>query len=181
MFRSPPQPIWDLTIYLSSGPSVLSGPMSLMTHRPVSGSDTICNGPSPPLADIVLFGLSLSGLRLLGRGFHTLINNALFSSPTDVESHNLPLFGAQRPRWHSFPSPINLGPPIHALSGPASLMAHRPVSGFDTICNGPSPSLADIVLFGLSLSGLRLLGRGFHTLIKNASFSSPTDVIGLPI
>ena len=176
MFRSPPQPMWDLTIYPSSGPSVLSGPTSLMTRRPVSGSDTICNGPSPPLADIVLFGLFLSSLRLLWRGFHTLIKNASFSSPTDVGSHNLPLFDAQRPRWHSFPSPINVGPPIHALSNPASLMAHRSVSGSDTICNNPSPPLGDIVLFGLSLSGLHLLGRGFYTLIKNVSFSSPTNV-----
>ena len=32
-----------------------------LAHRPVSGSDTICNGPDPPLANIVLFGLSLSG------------------------------------------------------------------------------------------------------------------------
>ena len=32
-----------------------------LTHRPVSGSDTICNDSDPPLVDIVLFGLSLSG------------------------------------------------------------------------------------------------------------------------
>ena len=33
-------------------------------HRLVSGSDTICNGSDPPRADIVLFGLSLSGFPL---------------------------------------------------------------------------------------------------------------------
>ena len=72
-----------------------SGPTSLLTHRllstlfrglasslaqcSVSGSDTVCNGPSPPLADIVLFGLSLSC-------FHTLIKNVSFSSPIKVGS-----------------------------------------------------------------------------------------------
>ena len=30
------------------------------TNRPVSSSNTICNGSNPPLANIVLFGLSLS-------------------------------------------------------------------------------------------------------------------------
>ena len=69
-------------------------------------------------------------------------------------------FGAQRPRCHSFLPPIDVGPPqIHPLWGPASLLAHRlvstsfrgtarrlaycPVSGSDTICNGPDPPLAD--------------------------------------
>ena len=53
-----------------------------------------CNSPNPPLADIVFFGLSLLGFpskffktRLLRRGFHPLIKNALFSSPTNVGSH----------------------------------------------------------------------------------------------
>ena len=32
-----------------------------LTHRLVSHSNTICNDPSPPLADIVLFLLSLTG------------------------------------------------------------------------------------------------------------------------
>ena len=89
MFRSPPQLMWDLTIYLPSVLWVLValvpfpnpppfgaqhpcwhiascqppvwGLASLLAHRPVSGSDTICNGPNSPLADIVLFGSSLSG------------------------------------------------------------------------------------------------------------------------
>ena len=30
--------------------------MSSRAHRPVSGSGTICNSQSPPLADIVYFG-----------------------------------------------------------------------------------------------------------------------------
>ena len=85
-----------------------------------------------------------------------------FLSPIDVESHNPPpSFGTQRPRWHSFLSPIDVeshnSPP---LRGPASSLAHRLVSGSNIICNSPSP----------------LLVRGFHTLIKNISFSSPTDM-----
>ena len=39
----------------------LRGTARRLAHRPMSGSDTICNGPDPPLADNVLFGLSLSG------------------------------------------------------------------------------------------------------------------------
>ena len=57
-----------------------------------------CNSPNPPLAEIVLFGFSLPGFpfraspqsfktHLLGRGFHTLIKNASFSSPTDMRFH----------------------------------------------------------------------------------------------
>ena len=72
--------------------------------------EIVCNSPSLPLAYIVLFGLSLTviKMRLLGRSFHTLIKNVSFSSLTNVGSHNHPLRG-QRPRWHSFLSP-DLGP-----------------------------------------------------------------------
>ena len=135
--------------------------------------------------DIVLFGLFLEvfKMRLLERGFHTPIKDISFSSPNDVGSHNPPQFGAQRPHWHSFLSPIDVGPlpnpppsrpsvlagtlpHVHPLRGSASSLAYCPVSGSDTICN--NPPLADIVLFGLPLKVFktRLLGRGFHTLIK---------------
>ena len=104
-------------------------------------------------------------------------------------------FGAQCPRWHSYLSLVDVG--FHnpsSLRGPTSLLAHClmstplqgstsslvhcPVSGSDTICNGPSPPVADIILFGLSLKvfKMRILGSGFHTLIKNVSFHSPTHV-----
>ena len=100
----------------------------------------MCNDPDPPLADIILFGLSLSGFKtcVLGEGFVLLPNQCGTSQST-------------------------------SLQGPASLLAHRLVStplrvtarrpthrlvtGSDTICNDPNPPLADIVLFGLSLSG----------------------------
>ena len=39
------------------------------------------------------------------------------------------------------------------FGGSASSLAHRPVSDSNTVCNSPSPLLADIVLFGLSLLG----------------------------
>ena len=70
----------------------------------------LCNSPSPQLTDIVLFELSLKVFktRLLGRDFYTLIKNVLFSSPTDVGSHNPSPFKAQRPCWHSFLSPIDV-------------------------------------------------------------------------
>ena len=80
--------------------------------------------PDPPLADIVLLGLPLKALktRLLGGGFHTFINGVLFSSPTNVGHHNPPPFGAQRPRWHLFLSPIDVG----LLPNPPPFRAQHP-------------------------------------------------------
>ena len=95
------QSIWDPLFHPPSGPSVLAGtpshvhPLwdstSSLAHRSMSDFDTICNDPSPPLADLVLFGLPLKVFKtcLLGRGFHTLIKNVSFSSPTDVRSHRI--------------------------------------------------------------------------------------------
>ena len=80
--------MWDLTIH-PLGPLV-----SFLAHCSVSSSDTNCNSPRPPLADIALFRLlselplKVFKMCLLGRGFYTLIKNDLFSSLTDVESHN---------------------------------------------------------------------------------------------
>ena len=162
-----PQPMWDFTIHLPSGPNVLVGTRSLLqsmwdptkftllrgqhpwhiaschllwgsasslAHRLVFDSDSICNGPSPPLADIVLFGLFPFGFPLkviktclLGRDFHTLIKGVSFSSLINVGSHNPPPFGAQRSRWHSFPSPIDVGPPpSRCPSGPSILGGASP-------------------------------------------------------
>ena len=96
---------------------------------------TSCNGSSLPLADIFLFWLSLSGfpqgfkMRLLVKGFYTLITDVSFSFPTNVAYHHPHPFRAQRPRWHSFLSPIDVGPPPNLpLLFPASLLAHRLVS-----------------------------------------------------
>ena len=122
---------------------------SSLAHYLVSGfdSDIICNSPSSSLADIVLFGLSLSSFpsrflkmhRRLERGFHTLTKNASFSSPTDVESHNPPPFRTHHPR--------DVRPPIHLLHDSASSLTHHPNS--DIICNSPSSLLIKIVFFEL--------------------------------
>ena len=53
----------------------------------------VCNASGPPLAEIVLFGFSLTGFSStlkthpLGKGFHTLIKGVSFSSPTNVRYH----------------------------------------------------------------------------------------------
>ena len=69
--RSLFQLMWDSPVHPPSGFNVLTGTpsrvhlfrglASSLTHCPVSGSDTICMSLSPPLADIVLFGLFFSG------------------------------------------------------------------------------------------------------------------------
>ena len=96
----------------------------------------------------------------------------MLPSLPNVGSHSPPPFETRRPCWYLFPSLINLGPPnpppsrpsiltrtlprVHPLRGSAFLRAHRPVSGSDTIYNGGSPLLADIVLLRLSFSGFSL-------------------------
>ncbi|KAG7020717.1 WD repeat-containing protein DWA2, partial [Cucurbita argyrosperma subsp. argyrosperma] len=135
---------------------------------------------------ILVFGFSLMSFpitRLLGKGFHTLINNVSFSSPTNVGYHNPPLFRAQRPRWLLFLSPIDVRPPpnpppsesniltgtpscVYPLRGIVSSLAHCPMSISDTICDGPNPPLADIVLFGLSLSELPLKSAGTDSAVN---------------
>ena len=93
-----------------------------------------CNSLSPPLSGYCLLWNFLYGLplkvfktRMLGRDFLTLIRN-LFSNQCGISQST-------------------------SLGAPASSLAHRPVSGSHTICNSLSPPLADVVLFGLSLSG----------------------------
>ena len=80
----------------SFGVHPLAGSSSLLTHRLVSGSDTICNS-----------------LSLLGRGFHIL-----FPSPTNVGSHSPLSFVAQRPRWHIVRCPPPMG--LNVLAGTPS-------------------------------------------------------------
>ena len=130
-----------------------------------------CKGPNSSLADIVLFQLSRKVFKthLLGRGFHTLIKNASFSSTIDVRSHNSPPLGPSILTGTHSLLQLMWDPPIHPpFQGPTSLLAHRlvstplrrssssqahhPMSSSDIICNSPSPQITDIVLFGLSLS-----------------------------
>ena len=73
----------------------LRGTTSRLAHRPMSSSDTICNGPDPPTSRYCPLWAFPFGLpqgfktRLLGEGFHTLIHGGLFSSPTKVRHHRL--------------------------------------------------------------------------------------------
>ena len=136
---------------------------------------------------------------MLGKRFHTLKKGVSFSSPTNVGYHNPPPFRAQCPRWHSFLSPIDVGPPPNPFpSGPSVLTGTPPrlppfgeqpprwhivrYLALISFVTAQSTPLANIVFFGLSLLGFPsgfktcLLGKGFHTLIKGVSFSSPTNV-----
>ena len=118
MLRSPPQPMWDLTIHPLSGPSILVDTCSLL--------QSMWDPPNPP--------------------------------PT--ESSVL----------------AGTAPHVHPLRNSASSLAHRPVSGSNTITPFECPLW--VFSFGLPLKVFKthLLERGFHNLIKNVSFSSPTDV-----
>ena len=144
--------MWDLTIHLLPGPSVLAG-TPLGVH-PLLGSAGISRftpfqGPVSSLA-------------------HCSVSTPFW---VQLRSHDSPLSRAQCPRWHTaqypppsglnwdltihpFPGPSVLaGTPlcIHPLLGSASSLAHRPVTGSHTNCNSPSPRIANIVLFGLFL------------------------------
>ena len=101
-----------------------------------SGFDTIYNISSRPLVDIVLFGFSLLGFlsKFLKHFYYGEISTPL---------QGILRFSLQ-PMWDLT---------IHPLGGLVSSLAHSPMSGSDTICNSPSPPLADIVLFRFSLLG----------------------------
>ena len=110
-------------------------------------------------------------------GFHTLIKNDLFFSLIDVRFHKSSPSGPSvltdtrsllqsmwDPPIHSSSRPSVLaGPPPCStpLQGSTSSLGHRPVSDSDTNYNGPSPRLANIVLFGLFLEVFKtyLLGE----------------------
>ena len=143
----------------------LRGPASSLAHCPMSGSDTICNRISPPLANIVLLGFFLPG-------FHSRFLNA---STKERFPHHYKKCFVPLPNLYGTSQST---PP----SGPASSLAHSPVSSSDIIWNSSNPLLNRYcslwALFQASSQGFktRLLGRDFHTLIKNISLPSPTDV-----
>ena len=101
---------------------------------------------------------------MLGRGFHTLIKNVSFSSPTDVGSHNPPpsklndfagIRSFLQSMWDPQSTPLRDPTSLlahHLMSGSASSLAYQLEIGSDTIGNSSSPPLTNIVLFGLSLS-----------------------------
>ena len=94
---------------------------------------------------------------LLWRGFHTLIKNASFPTPIDVGSHNPSPLGPVFSLAHclvSTPFRCSASSLAHRpmsipLQCSTSSLAHCPMFSSNTICNSPSPLLADIVLFGL--------------------------------
>ena len=89
--------MWDLLIHPFSGPSIhtstppcvhlLRGSASLLTHRSVSYSDTICNNSSPPPDKLssLSFPFQTSPQTflkcLLGREFHTFTKKMFSSLP----------------------------------------------------------------------------------------------------
>ena len=84
------------------------------------------NYPFRCVFGLFLLNFSSFKTRLLGRGFHALIKNVSFYSPTNVGSHNPPSSRAQHSRRHLFPSPINMGPPNPPpIQSPTSLLVHR--------------------------------------------------------
>ena len=102
------------------------------------------------------YGISKSTL------LRTFIKNVSFFFPTDVGSQSSLPFEAQHSHLHSFPSPIDVGPSTPSrdqpsgwhiawcppLWGSATSLTHRLVSNPETIYNGSSPPLANIILFG---------------------------------
>ena len=56
-------PLLGPSVFTCTPPRVhsLRGPTSLLAHRLISDSNTVCNAPSPPLTNIVLFGFFRSG------------------------------------------------------------------------------------------------------------------------
>ena len=136
MFRSP-----SPTDVGSHNPPSL-GPASSLAHRPVFGSNTICNSLSSPLANIVHFGHYVSPL---ASRFKNSSTREKFLYP--YEKYFILL---------SFLSPTDLGSHNPPSLGPTSSLAHHPVSGSNTICNSLSlsPPLADIVHFDHYVSPL---------------------------
>ena len=133
--RSLLQSTWDPPIHPLLGPSVLADtpprvhhPSGLSLLTSTSPSDVICNSPSPPLVDIVLFRLSLKVFKmcLLGREFHTLIKNALFSFSTDARSHNSPPLWGPVFSLALVPFSNRCGTPIHLPLGPNDLAGTLP-------------------------------------------------------
>ncbi|MED6109075.1 hypothetical protein PIB30_030289 [Stylosanthes scabra] len=106
---------------------------------------------------------------MLGRGIHTLIRHASFSSPIDLGLQNPPPKGAQHPRWHIDPSSSSdttCNSSDHPLTRYCPLWHTRPHGfAFDDRDDSRSPH---------SHSSKRVkLGRGIHTLIRHDVATSP--------
>ena len=116
-----PPPLWGPASLLAHRfvSTPLWGLASSLAHHSVSSSDTICNGTASRYCPLWVFPIELPlkvfKTRLLERGFHTLIKNVLFSSPTNVGSHNPPPLWSPMsllaPRLVSTPPPYGSQPP----------------------------------------------------------------------
>ena len=125
------------------------------------------------------FGLPLKVFktRLLGRGFRTLIKTVSFPSPIDVGSHNPPPFRA-------FGFPFRTSPQSFQNASVRERLPHPYKECFVPLSNQCTISQSTPLLglwafpFELPLKVFKthLLGRDFHTLIKNVLLPSPTNV-----
>ena len=113
--------------------------------------------------NIVLFGLFLSNFSfkvfkmLLGRGFHTLVNNVSFSSRTDVGSHSLPLQGPQCSAGTRFlPSIWDLT--IHSPSRPSVTIALLMAADL-RLCGTHFPSTSELSQFVLASPTAKINAR----------------------
>ena len=104
----------EITIHHLLGRSVLAGTLSFL--------QLTWDPPSNPLCDITIHPLrcpsvltgTLSFLQLCGTTPNTLsfLQLLMWDCPQiHRETSQFTPFGAQRPRWHSFLPPINVGPP----------------------------------------------------------------------
>ena len=167
--------MWDSHNSPFSGLSVIACTHSLLAHSPVSGSNSMCNSLSPLLADIVLldfpvfqsyttesvliqilsclgFPLWAFPLSVARKRFSPTIKGCFILLPNQCgiltihPSFKSNVIANTRSFLQSMWDPTKSTP----LRGPTSLLAHSLVFGFNTICNSPSPLLANIILIGLS-------------------------------
>ena len=140
-----------------------------------STTDVGSHNPPPFGASVLACTLS----RVYPREVSTsLQKNVSFSSPTDVRSHNPPPLGPAFLLAHRL-----LSTP---LRGKTFSLTHRPMSGSDTICNGPSPPLQILSFLGFSALPLkvfktRLLGKKVSTLLQRMLRSLPQPIWDLTI
>ena len=169
MFPTPPQLMWDLTIHILREPTSLLALVSLSNRCGISQS-TPLRGPTSSLALVPLSNRCGISQSTPLRGLASSLALVPLSNRYRI-SQSTPLQGPASLMAHH--------PVSTTLRSSASSLAHRSVSSSGTICNNPSPPLFSLNFsFRASPQGFktRLLGRGFHTLIKNVLFSSSTDV-----
>ncbi|KAG7022546.1 hypothetical protein SDJN02_16280, partial [Cucurbita argyrosperma subsp. argyrosperma] len=172
------------------------GLASLLTYRPVSGSDTICSSPSSPPVDIVLFRFSLPGFSASAShhpvtGFDTICNS---SNPRLV---NIFLFrllkkdksasgGLELGLLHSILTWTLISEKFSSLKNQAecaysTMFLKMAVIEFELVKYFSDCTTVVLtrqtVLYHRQPHGfkMRLLERCFHALMKKAKFESGID------